>query len=43
MDNVEKYESRHCLVGPRETLLPKLLSGEIEIPKAKAFAEEVTP
>ena len=30
------------LAGLRDTLLPKLLSGEIELPEAEAIAEEVT-
>jgi len=29
------------LAGLRDTLLPKLLSGEIELPEAEAMAEEV--
>jgi len=31
------------LAGLRDTLLPKLLSGEIELPEAEAIAEEVAP
>jgi hypothetical protein len=29
------------MTGLRDTLLPKLLSGEIELPEAEAIAEEV--
>jgi hypothetical protein len=29
------------LAGLRDTLLPKLLSGEIELPEAEAIAQEV--
>ena len=31
-----------CLPSPSDTLLPKLLSGEIELPAAEVIAEEVS-
>jgi len=36
-----KYISDAFLAGLRDTLLPKLLSGEIELPAAETIAEEV--
>jgi len=36
-----KQRQNHRLAGLRDTLLPKLLSGEIVLPEAEAIAEEV--
>ena len=38
---LKRRQSRR-LAGLRDILLPKLLSGEIEIPEAEAIAEEVS-
>jgi len=36
------HRQNRRLAGLRDTLLPKLLSGEIELPEAEAIAEEVS-
>ncbi len=40
-DFVQWQESR-TLAALRDTLLPKLMSGELRVPEAEHFAEEVT-